>query len=147
MRYETASLSAAIDLCAHLLEKNHAETGMKGIPLRVSRDVYRALDEQSPSFCILAKDEHGFVVGLAAVLIGVHPHTSELFAENSTIYVLPSFRSKGVGGRLFALAEKEARKRGATAFLWAAPVGTELEQALSKRVDISDTQKLFLRRL
>ena len=147
MRYETASLCAAIDLCAHLLEKNHAETGMRGIPLRVSRDVYRALDETSPSFSILAKDDYGFVVGLAAVVIGIHPHTSELFAENSTIYVLPSYRSKGIGGRRFALAEREARKRGAKAFLWAAPVGTELEQALSKRVDISDQQTLFLRRL
>lgn len=146
MRYEITTLARAAEVCASLFEANHAESGMRGHPLRINHDEYRALDAHSPSFAVVAFDGDE-AVGLCSVFMALHPHTSELFAQNDTLYVLPSARPRGVGGRLFFRAESEARRRGAVSFLWSAPAASPLARALERRCSATNQQTTFQREL
>lgn len=129
-----------------LLSENHAESGMTGHPLRLALPIYEALDEESPSFAIVAFDGTE-AVGVAAVIVSVHPHTSTLFAQNDTLYVKPAYRGRNVGGVLFVKAEREARALGAVSFLWSAPVDSPLAAALEKRCPRINRQSLFHKEL
>lgn len=119
---------------------------MKGHPLRLSLPIYEALDEQTPSFAIVAFDDEE-AVGVSAVTIGIHPHTSTLFAQNDTLYVKPKYRCRNVGGILFVKSEREAKRRGAVSFLWSAPVDSPLAEALARRCPRINRQSLFHKEL
>ena len=121
MRYETMSLLQARQLCADLIQHNFAESGLKGFPLVLNDAVYEALDAVGLSFSLVAFDGER-PVGLCSVFISVHPQTTGLFATNDTIFCMQVYRSRGVGGRLIVLAEREAKQRGCIAFQWQVPL-------------------------
>ena len=146
MRYEVTTLSRVCKDCGALLEANHRESGMLGHPLRADAAQYEALDRQTPSFAIVAFDGDR-AVGVSAVLIGVHPHTSTLFAQNDTLFVLPPYRARSVGGILFVKSEREAKRRGAETFLWTCPIDSPLAVALEKRCPRVNRQILFQKEL
>lgn len=145
MRLEITKLTYITENLGDMIRENFAETGLPGHSLNLFHDGYRALDLATDSFGIVARDSDGAVLGFATVIIGHHLHTSELFAQNDTIFCHPSARARGVGGRLFALAEKEAKRRGAKMFFWSAPVDSGLTSALNKRAEFQ--QVIFIREL
>lgn len=107
-----------------------------------------ALDAVGLSFSLVAFDGER-PVGLCSVFISVHPQTTGLFATNDTIFCMQVYRSRGVGGRLIVLAEREAKQRGCIAFQWQSAVGSSLATALAKRHSDSYPVPLitFIRRL
>lgn len=143
MRYEVQNLRGVHKL-EDLFQKNAQESGIFARPLSISWAMYDALADQSPSFLLVAYDGET-VAGAAVVLIMRHPHVEGLLATNDTIYVCPQYRARGVGGRLFQLAEKEAKRRGAFAFLWDAALGSPLANALAKRVPLKNQRRSFVR--
>ena len=142
------SLLQARQLCADLIQHNFAESGLRGFPLVLNDAVYEALDAVGLSFSLVAFDGER-PVGLCSVFISVHPQTTGLFATNDTIFCMQVYRSRGVGGRLIVLAEREAKQRGCIAFQWQSAVGSSLATALAKRHSDSYPVPLitFIRRL
>ena len=145
MRYELIKPSQASEVCGSLLEENFKESGMPGFEFSLSEEVYKALDA-TPSFIIVAFDDE-VVVGLCSVYVIPATHYNALVASNDTLYVSPAYRKTLVAGRLMAMAEREARQRGATLFQWAAGEGTPLDLALSKRSSYRLFQKIYLKEM
>lgn len=146
MRYEVTTLARVCRDYGVLLEANHGESGMLGHPLRLDVAQYEALDKHTKSFAIVALDGDK-AVGVSAVLIGKHPHTSTLFAQNDTLFVLPHYRTRSVGGILFVKSEREAKRRGAESFLWTCPIDSPLSAALEKRCPRVNRQIIFQKEL
>lgn len=114
-----------------LIEANFSETGTCGT-LNLDRSLYEALDD-SPSFGIVAFNNRGKPVGIVSVFVSKHQHTQELVATNDTLYCTPEYRRVGLGGRLFLLAEQEAKARGVKYFQWAVHEGSGMDHALASR--------------
>lgn len=144
MNYITCTPLEAADICAGILEQNFKESGLAGFDFRLNRDTYEVISLQGTSFGIVALDD-GLPVGLVSVFVGPDPHISSLVALNDTIFVLPEYRSRGVGGQLFARAEREAKSRGAVVFFWQVGVGSPLDRALQRRC--APDQVSYARRL
>lgn len=132
MKYLTCTPAETADLCASILEKNFLESGLKGFDFRLNRETYEALSIQGDSFGIVALDD-GRPVGMVSVFVGPDPHISRLVALNDTIYVLPEYRPRGIGGQLFVRAEREAKARGAVVFFWQVGLNSPLDRALQRR--------------
>lgn len=146
MTYDTMPIIEAISLCRPLLELNFDETGFPVGMLDPDLSAYAALDKHTPSFAIVARD--GLEpVGLAVVFVLRHPHTSTLFAQNDTLFVRKDRRNVPVGAVLFAKAEREARARGAKAFLWDVPQGSTIDRALARRCEYRDAHTLYFKEL
>lgn len=131
MRYEVVKLTEVIRTCKPLIEANFAETGTCG-SLKLDMNLYDALDD-SPSFGIVAFGRDDKPVGMVSVFVSKHQHTQELVATNDTLYCTPEYRKVGLGGRLFLLAEKEAKARGVKYFQWAVHEGSGMDRALARR--------------
>lgn len=132
MRYEICNTLEATKACADVLHENWMESGQpKTDRFILDTPIYEYLAD-TDSFAILARDGEA-VVGYVVVFMTRSPHTSRIIASNDTIYVKPAYRPRGLGGRLFYMAEVEAQKRGATRFQWACDVGSPLHRALVKR--------------
>ena len=112
MRSETVTPLQVTRICRELIEANFRETGVCGAELRLDESLYKAL-EGSPSFAIVAFNGDDQPVGLVSVFVSRHQHTCELIATNDTLYCTPAYRKVGLGGKLFRLAEQEAKRRGA----------------------------------
>jgi putative acetyltransferase len=59
----------------------------------------------------VARDDAGAAVGCGAIVLG-----AQRLGELKRMFVLPRMRGSGVGGRLLAFLEDEARRRGCTRF-------------------------------
>lgn len=134
MRYRTCTPVEAADLCAGILEQNFKESGLRGAEFDLCRETYEMLTEQGDSFAVVAFDGNR-PIGVVDVFVGPDPHTSLTVALNDTIYVLPEYRGRGVGGQLFARAEREAKARGVAVFFWQVGIGSPLDQALRRRCE------------
>lgn len=145
MRYELIKPSQALAVCGSLLEQNFNESGMPGFKFSLSEEIYKALDA-TQSFIIVAFDED-VVVGLCSVYVIPATHYNALVASNDTLYVSPAYRKSLIAGRLMAMAEREAKQRGATLFQWAAGDATPLDLALSKRSSYRLFQKIYLKEM
>ena len=132
MRYETVTPLQVTRICRDLIKANFRETGVCGAELRLDESLYKAL-EGSPSFAIVAFNGDDQPVGLVSVFVSRHQHTCELIATNDTLYCTPAYRKVGLGGKLFRLAEQEAKKRGANIFQWAVHEGSGMDHALARR--------------
>lgn len=132
MRYELCTPLEATQACAGLINDAWIEAGQPETDrLELDYSIYEALS-QAGSFAYLAKDGD-VLAGYVVVFMTMVPHTSARIATNDVIYVRPSYRPRGIGGRLIVLAEAEARRRGALRFQWACNVGSHLHRALAKR--------------
>lgn len=144
MRYETVTPIEAADICAGILEANYKESGTPGFDFCLHRETYEAVTFDGKSFAIVAFDG-AKAVGVVSVFICNDPHTSQLFAINDTIYCLPNYRARGVGGQLFVRAEREASLRGCATFLWQVGIGSSLDRALARHG--APDQNCYIRRL
>lgn len=131
MRYELMSSLELLQKHRDLLERNFSESGNGGT-FQPSGDIYRALADGTEGFAYAVYDGDK-VVGAASVFVAPHQHNGELTAQNDTIFVLPEYRNTAVSGRLFVLCEREARRRGCTAFQWTCAVMSPMTAALAKR--------------
>lgn len=131
MRYETVKLTEVIRTCMPLIEANFSETGTCG-SLNLDLKLYESLDA-SPSFGIVALNNQGIPVGIVSVFVSKHQHTQELVATNDTLYCTPEYRKVGLGGKLFLLAEREAKARGVKFFQWVVHEGSGMDRSLARR--------------
>lgn len=144
MRYETVTPIEAADICAGILEANFKESGNPNFEFCLHRESYEGISFVGTSFAIVAFDGDK-PVGVVCVFAGKDPHTSQLSALNDTIYCLPEYRARGVGGQLFVRAEREARARGCATFIWMVGIGSPLDKALARRC--APDQVSYTRRL
>lgn len=144
MEYRTCTPIETADLCAALLDQNFRESGLRGFDFCLNREAYEALSIQGDSFGIVALDD-GRPVGMVSVFVGPDPHITRAVALNDTIFVLPEYRPRGIGGQLFVRAEREAKARGAVVFFWQVGIGSPLDQALQRRC--APDQVSYARRL
>ena len=144
MRYETVTPIEAVTLCAPFLEANFKESGLPGFEFELHRETYEAVAFDGASFAIVAFDDEK-PVGVVSVFVAPDPHVSLKLALNDTIYCLPEYRARGVGGQLFVRAEREARARGCAAFLWQVGIGSLLDRALRRHG--APDQISYIRRL
>lgn len=131
MRYELMSSLELLQKHRDLLERNFSESG-NGIAFRPSEDFYQELADGTDGFAFAVYDGDK-VVGAASVFVAPHQHSGDLTAMNDTIFVLPEYRGTAVPGRLFVMCEREAARRGCTAFQWACNVGSPMANALARR--------------
>lgn len=145
MRYEFVTLKHGADLCGFLFDEVFKEAGVPGRAFTLCEEIYDALDA-SLSFGIIAYDGDQ-VAGFCSVYVYPAAHYCALVAANDVIYVQPSYRNTLLAGRLMAMAEREAKQRGATLFQWAAGDKTPLDLALSKRSSYRLLQKVYFKEL
>lgn len=131
MRYEILNTAEALERCKPLFLENWEESGQHDQPFELDKTIYEML-APTGSFAIAVWDGDE-LAGYAVVIISSSTHTSRQVAYNDTIYVRPKYRSGGLGGRLFFMAERVAKERGAELFQWAVNPGSPLQLALEKR--------------
>jgi GNAT superfamily N-acetyltransferase len=116
--------------------------------LRLDELRYRALDQQGAIFCLGAYDGDVLVGYSIALMSGPHLHDVEMWpCVSDAIYVAEAYRNKGLGARLMADTEKQAKVFGATLMVWHAMAGSDLDERLSQSTryiaqDVSYTRKL-----
>lgn len=146
MRYELTSLLSGAKKCRHLFHDAMAEAGMPGRSFAFQETIYRALDA-GESFGVIAWDGDE-VAGFVSVFISVATHFEGIVGSNDVLYVVPKYRNTLVPGRLMIFAEREAKRRGAIAFDWAANNKTSLDDSLSRRGRVYRlSQKHYLKEL
>ena len=145
MRYEKVTLKQGACLCGSLLNQAFDEAGTPNHAFCLDESIYDALDA-SKSFGIVAFDGET-IAGFCSVFVYPAAHYASLVAANDVIYVQPSYRNSLLAGRLMAMAEREAKLRGAALFQWAAGENTPLDLALSKRSSYRLLQKVFFKEL
>ena len=146
MRYELTTLMNGAEICKHLFHDAMTEAGMPGRSFAFQETIYRALDA-GESFGVIAFDGEE-VAGFVSVFISVATHFDGVVGSNDVLYVAPKYRNTLVPGRLMIFAEREAKRRGAIAFDWAANNKTSLDDSLSKRPDVYRlSQKHYLKEL
>ena len=145
MRYEFVTLKHGADLCGSFFKDAFKEAGVPGRTFSLCEEIYDALDA-SLSFGIVACDGDQ-IAGFCSVFVYPAAHYRALVAANDVIYVKPSYRNTLLAGRLMAMAECEAKQRGATLFQWAASDASPLDLALSKRSSYRLSQKVYFKEL
>jgi len=146
MRYELTTLLDGAEKCKHLFPDAMAEAGLPGRSFAFQETIYRALDA-GESFGVIAWDE-GEVAGFVSVFMSIATHFDGVVGSNDVLYVVPKYRNTLVPGRLMVFAEREAKRRGAIAFDWAANNKTSLDESLSKRPLVYRlSQKHYLKEL
>ena len=68
-----------------------------------------ALTQPNVLFAV-ARDAHGAAIGCGAMVVGAH------YGEIKRMYTRPGFRGQGLGARVLALLEAQARERGCRLF-------------------------------
>lgn len=130
MRYETTTASQVLRDHPDLCRANFEEAGPGG-RLALDEETLRLMEDDS--FCVLAKTSQGEAVGYLFIQMTVNILSGSIVATNLTIYVRPDWRGSLLPGRLFVMAEREAKARGATTFFWDCPDGSPLARALERR--------------
>lgn len=144
MRYIIQKPIDALTCHRQLFEANFKESGHRG-EFNPNLDFYEALSEGTSSFCIVVLNDDGKAIGACSVMMIEHQHTCEPTACNDTLYIAPEYRHGTLPGRLFLLAEKMAKTKGATCFQWTCAEGFPLERVLRKRAYDGLTQITFNR--
>ena len=145
MRYETVTLLDGAAKCRGLLAQAFAEAGTPNQSVWFNESLYASLDA-TQSFGLIAWDGES-IAGFISVFVLPATHFDGLVASNDVLFVLPPYRNSLLAGRLMALAEREAKRRGAVLFQWAASEGSPLDKALSKRSSYRLFQKVFTKEL
>lgn len=127
-----------------LLRDNWAETGFD-FDFNPNLEAYQRLYDAGLLFALVAFDGDE-VIGYCAMTVIQHLHNPDVvFASNDALYVRPDHR--GITSvRLIQAAEKEAKQRGASRFLWHTRAGTPMAAMLERRgykpVDITVMKEL-----
>jgi GNAT superfamily N-acetyltransferase len=86
------------------------------------------------------------LIGFASLLLTVLPHYGKKVATVESLFVLPEYRTIGVGSELLAMIERFAKDEGCTAILYSAPAGGKLAKLLELK-DYRRTNEVFCRPL
>jgi GNAT superfamily N-acetyltransferase len=145
MRYEITTLMQGADICRELFDDAMREAGTPGEAFLFRASTYQALD-RGASFAVVAFDGDT-VTGFASVFVSNAMHYDGKVASSDVIYVCPAYRNSLVTGRLMALSEREAKRRGAKSFQWAANDNSPLDKTLAGRSSYRLFQKIFVKEL
>ena len=104
-------------------------------------DSYRLLEQSGYSHLFAA--EEGRLVGFCVLLIGEHPHYSEVIATIDTIFCSKEYRDSKAGSMLLIAAKRKARELGARIVLISARHGTSLHKQLAASRAAVPVQHLF----
>jgi GNAT superfamily N-acetyltransferase len=106
--------AAAVDAVAALFEMQLAEHGVQRSPVELRSGLAALLTEPQQGFVLVAiSDENPIGVAYAARILSLEHGGRSGWLEE--LYVLPSWRGRGVGSALLAAVVAGARERG-----WAA---------------------------
>lgn len=131
MRIRIVSPVDHFDQIEALLRMNWTETGFD-FPLEPDRAMYQRMSEAGVLFA-LAAFRGGEIVGYCTVIVSPHLfNPAVVIASNDALFVHPDHRRGTVSGRLIREAEDEARRRGASRFLWHCRAGTGLARMLKR---------------
>lgn len=101
-----------------------------GFALAPDVATYQRLHDAGAIFAVAAL-YGGALVGYASVTVVPSPHNpAVVLAMSDALFVAPELRSTLAAGRLVATAEAEAKRRGASRFIWACRYGTPLAPML-----------------
>lgn len=115
-----------------LMAENWAETGFD-FELNPSLDVYQAAVKAGVMFALVATNNAGEIVGYCTTAITNHPfNPAVIVAANDALFVKKEYRGI-LSARLIVAAEKEAKARGASRFLWHTRAGTDFSSMLLRR--------------
>lgn len=131
MRYDVCNMLEFIRDCRPLFQEHWDESGQKGQTFKLNYGFYERLSDRD-AYAIVARDGDR-VAGYVSVFLSAGTHTSTIVAFNDGIYIRPEYRRGVLGGRLFYLAEAEAKERGAKHFQWACNLGSPLHYVLARR--------------
>lgn len=108
-----------------LLNLHWAEVGLD-FEFDPDIDVYARMAELGMLFAVAAFDGEN-IVGYCTVTVMAHPHNKRvIFGSNDALFVHPDYRAGLVSGRIILTAQAEAKRRGATKFMWHCRAGTPL---------------------
>lgn len=107
---------------------------------------YRAIEMTGIMRTLVAHDGDK-VVGFVVLLLSTLPHYGEKVATTESFFVLPEYRSAGLGLALLRRAEKLAASEEAKALLVSAPYGGKLQTVLNASRRYRPTNTVFTKRL
>lgn len=141
-------LTELIDFHSDLLNASYCESGVCSGDMNINRDIYHYLDEHSPSFGLLATNDDGEAVAVAAVIVTAHSHQKDLLtATNDIIYVKPDWRGRTLTARLMALCESKAKEAGAQQFRWDFPADSLIAKAFDRRRSFDHKFSIYVKEL
>jgi len=116
-----------------LAAEHWAETGVSGSDLAPDLSLYQALHAQGMLFAIAGTVGGSLVAYLMATVCKHDLAAREVWASNRALFVSSQYRGSLGVGRMILMAEDEARKRGATAFVWGLRAGSAAVGVFSER--------------
>lgn len=113
MEFGTARLRDIWDEVQPLLRAHWAEiTFFPDVPIDPRRDVYETMDDAGV-LRIFTVRHRGKLVGYVDYIVNPHMHYQSLrIAGQDLLFLLPEYRSGGVGGGLLAFSEQMLKKEG-----------------------------------
>jgi len=125
------NFAECIPKIGHLLEMHFDELDL-GFPLDISTDMYAVTTDIKMLFALAAFDGDK-IVGYCTMTMAPHmANPAVIFAAHDLLFVMPEYRSKGIGRQLMSAAEVEAKARGANRVLWHTRSGTSLSESMEK---------------
>ena len=137
----------AADSFVPLFDAYQAETGLDGFGnWRISFDAYRLL-ERAGMIVLFAAFDGEKPVGMVGGVVGKHSHYDEPTMTTDGLFVLPEYRTRGVGARLIAMVIREARSRGIRVLCVSCTPNSDLDSELSKSASFALSTKTYMRRI
>lgn len=132
MRIERAPARVALVDARDIVEANWAETGFD-IPFAPNVEFYEQAEAVGAWFGLAAYDEEK-LIGYSSAWVHRHPfNPAFVVAASEALYVKPAYRFSTATGRLIKATEQEAKKIGASRFMWHTRAGTPFADMLRKR--------------
>ena len=84
------------------------------IPMGLDHDLYLQLEERGVLVTITARVDGNLVGYFLALVVSHHPHNKDAGPASTTdmFYILPAYRTGGIGTKLLMFAEQVLRDRG-----------------------------------
>lgn len=124
--------SDLIPRISELMQSHWKEVGFCDAPFSINMDFYRAASDAGCMFSVAAT-RGATVLGYCSVMFGRHPYADVIVASSDALYIDPAHRGSLVAGKLIKTAEAEAKRRGASGFMWHCPAGSGLETVFQRR--------------
>ncbi len=131
MEYRIVNPAEWIERARPLLAAHWREVD-PGFELAPCAALYQRMHEAGLIFAVAVLDG-AELAGYASITVAPSPHNpAVVLGMSDALFVPPSRRCGVVPGRLIAAAEAEAKRRGASRFIWACRTGTPLAEMLGR---------------
>lgn len=132
MKIERAPARVALVEARDIVAANWAETGFD-MPFEPSVEFYEQAEAINAWFGLAAFDE-GKLIGYSSAWLYRHPfNLSVVVGSSEALYIKPAYRHGTAAGRLIRATEQEAKKLGASRFMWHTRAGTPFADMLKRR--------------